>query len=105
MLETSKDVLFITLSGCVLILTFFLCWAIFYIVMMLKRAHLAIKEISELIASFKEKLEHLEGLVKTIEEKIKHTASYLPLLLKGITELIEFIKRRKEERISKKKNK
>jgi len=105
MLDTSKDLLFLMLSLCVVVFTFFLCWALYYITMMLKRAHLAIKEVSDLIASIKDKLDRLEGLLKTVEEKIKHSASYLPLVMKGVTELIGFVKRKKEAKEQKKKNK
>lgn len=105
MFETSKDVLFIVLAFCIAIFTFFICWASYYIVMMLKRAHGAIKEISELIVSIKEKINRVEKLFNAIEEKIKHSASYLPLVLKGITELLNYFKKKKETRQEKKSKK
>ena len=105
MLETSKDFLFIAIAICVVIFTFFVSWAIYYVVMILKRSHLMIKEISDLITSFKDKLNKLEELLETIQEKVKHSASYLPLIMKGVTELIDFIKRRKQEKESKKTKK
>jgi hypothetical protein len=71
--------------------------------MMLKRAHSTIKEVSDLIASIKEKIDRLEDLFKTVEEKLKHSASYLPLVMKGITELIGFVKRKKEKKAQSKK--
>lgn len=105
MFDTSKDVLFWVLAASIAVFTFFLCWALYYIVMMLKKAHGMIAEISELIANIKNKLERLEQLFDTIEEKIKSSASYLPLVFKGITELIEFFKKKKEERAKKSKTK
>lgn len=103
MIETSKDLLFLALTICVVFFSFFLCWALYYIVMMLKRAHLAVKEVTDLVTSAKEKLERLGKLLEAVEEKIKHSASYLPLLFKGVTELIEYLKKKKEERTAKKK--
>ena len=103
MIETSKDLLYIAIGGAVVLLTFFLCWALYYIAMILKRAHLMVKEISDLIVSIKEKLERVEQLINTIEEKIKSSASYLPLVFKGITELIGYIKKKKEGKAKKKK--
>lgn len=104
MLETSKDLLNILIAVSVVAFTFFICWAIYYIVMMLKRAHIAIKEVTDFIASLKEKLNRLESLLKTIEEKIKNSASYLPIILKGSSDIIDYFKKKKEAKKAKKKN-
>ncbi len=105
MFETSKDILFWALAGSAVIFTFFLCWALFYIVMMLKRAHEAIKQVSDLIVSIKEKIDKLEALFSSIEEKLNHTASYLPLVFKGITELIDYFKDKKQKKASRSSSK
>jgi len=98
MFESSKDILFVALAACIAVFTFFLCWALYYIVMMLKRAHVVVKEVSDLISSLKEKLNRVEKLFDAIEEKIKHSASYLPLVFKGITEVLEYFKKKKEDK-------
>lgn len=103
MLETSKDLLYVALAVSALLLTFFLSWALFYIVSMLKRARDMVNGISDVVTSAKEKIERLGSLIDTIEEKIKNSASYFPLLLKGASELSEFLKRKKERRVTKKK--
>lgn len=105
MLNESKDILFIVIAICVAVFTFFISWALYYVVMMLKRAHIMIKEISDFIAGLKEKLDRVENLLKTIEEKIKNSASYLPLVMKGVTELIDYVKRKKEQKTKRKENK
>jgi hypothetical protein len=97
MIETSKDVLFLILALCVAFITFFSCWGLYYIVMMLKRGHQVIKEVSDLIAYTREKMEKVERLIDTLEEKINNSASYLPLLFKGITELVGFFKKKSEK--------
>lgn len=98
MLDTSKDLLYIVLTFCIALLTFFLCWALYYIVMMLKRGNEALTAITETVSSVKEKIERLEKLFDTIEEKVSHTASYVPLVFKGVTELIDYLKKKKEQR-------
>ncbi|MDP2684382.1 MAG: hypothetical protein Q8P20_04975 [bacterium] len=105
MLETSNDFVNIAIGSAVIIFTFFLCWALYYIVMMLKRASQASKEITEFISSLKEKLNKFEDLLTTIEEKIKHSTSYIPMIMKGVSELIDYIKRKKENKIEKKNSK
>jgi len=57
MFETSKDILYLALALSAVIFTFFVCWALYYIVMMLKKTHAVINEVSGLISSIKEKLE------------------------------------------------
>ncbi len=103
MLETSKDLLYIALAVSALLLTFFLSWALFYIVSMLKRARDMVNSFSDLVTSIKEKIERLESLIDTIEEKFKNSASYIPLLVKGITEISGFVKRKKERKSTKTK--
>lgn len=103
MLETSKDLLFVALAVCAVALTFFMSWALYYIVMMLKKTHTMVNEISELVMSVKQKLERVEQLFDTIENKIKNSASYLPLFFKGITELVDYVKKRREDKPKRKK--
>ena len=76
MIATSKDILFLAIGGSIILLTIFMCWGLYYLVMILKRVHITVKEVSNLITSIKERLEKLDGLINTIEEKIKHSASY-----------------------------
>lgn len=95
MLETSKDILYLILALAIAVLTFFIAWAIYYLVMILKKFSELVKEFESMVTSAKEKLERLESLFNTIEEKIKHSASYLPLLFKGITELVDYFKKKK----------
>jgi len=102
MVDTSKDVLYLTIAVCVAVFTFFMSWGLFYMVMMLKKGNDALKEVSSLISSLKEKAERISRFMDTLEEKITHSASYLPLLFKGITELIGFFKKKKEKSKQKK---
>ncbi|MBU0597546.1 hypothetical protein KKF61_00950 [Patescibacteria group bacterium] len=102
MFESSKDILYVSLSACTVIFTFFLCWGLYYIVMILKRGNEAVKQVTGLISTIKDKVDRLENLIKTLEEKISHTASYLPLLFKGMTELLDFLKKRKQRKTSNK---
>ena len=44
----------------------------------------------------------LESLFKKIEEKVTSSASYLPMLMKGVTELLSFVKKRRDRKKAKK---
>lgn len=105
MFETSKDVLNWVISGSVVLLTIFTTWGLYYIVMLLKKGYATVKEVSDFIGSLKEKLDRLEKLFDAIEDKIKNSASYLPLLLKGVTELLDYFKKKKDKKKTKKLSK
>ncbi len=102
MFETSKDLLNWVLAISVGLLTVFLIWGLYYIIMLLKRGYAIIREVSDLITSIKEKLDRLERLFDEIEEKLKHSASYLPLVMKGVTEILEFVKKKRATRSTRK---
>ncbi|XOU95034.1 MAG: hypothetical protein ACNFW9_03140 [Candidatus Kerfeldbacteria bacterium] len=98
MLETSKDLLNILIGVSVASFAFFICWAIFYLIMILKSGYQATKEITDFVSSLKQKLDKFENLLTTIEEKIKSSTSYIPLIMKGVSELIDYIKNKKESK-------
>lgn len=49
MFETSQDIFYLVLAFCVLWLTVFLCWALYYLVRILKQSN-------EMLSGFREKL-------------------------------------------------
>ena len=91
MLETSKDLFFIALSFCVLMVTFFTCWILFYVVSMFRKA-------DHIISGVKKKMDLIDEILKTIREKVEHSASAILLLVKGVEELLDFLKTRKNKK-------
>lgn len=98
MIESSKDLLFLILAISILALSVFICWVIYYLIVILKKINDLVEGFKEVVDGFKEKLIKLENIFNTLEEKISHSASYLPLLFKGLTELIDYIKKRKKRK-------
>jgi hypothetical protein len=70
MLETSKDLLFVILAFCFLWLTVFMCWALYYIVVMLKN-------FSRMTISVREKLESGSNHVAVIAESVIKMVGFL----------------------------
>ncbi|MFH1207918.1 MAG: hypothetical protein V1668_04995 [Patescibacteria group bacterium] len=103
MLESSKEILLIVLALSAALLTFFISWALYYIVMMLKRAREVTDEVSGVIRLVKEKIERLGTLFDAVEDKLKNTAGYLPLVLKGVTDLVDFFRRRNADKAKRSK--
>ncbi len=81
MLETSKDLLFVVLSFCILWLTVFLCWVIYYVAMLLKQAYTVTKSVQQ-------KLDAFEALMNTIKERVEKSSSHLALVADGISQVV-----------------
>ncbi|MBN1325654.1 hypothetical protein JW977_01580 [Candidatus Falkowbacteria bacterium] len=98
MINSSKDILLIVLSFCILWFTIFVCWAIYYVAMILR-------EFKKVAFDVRRKIELLEQILVAFKEKLEHTSSYVKLFVESITNLVEFVKERKEEKVQKKKKK
>ena len=96
MIETTKDILYLVISFVVLLLTIFLCWAIYYVAMILK-------EFKKIVFDVRKKIELVETVLNVLKEKIEHTSSYMKLLVESAGNIVEFLKDRKEEKTGKRK--
>ncbi|MDD5291085.1 MAG: hypothetical protein PHZ04_03125 [Patescibacteria group bacterium] len=95
LIQDSKDLLYVVLAFCILWLTIFLAWFIYYLVMIMRQAYRIVKET-------REKINKVDEILKSLKEKIEHSASYLVLISDGVKKLVEVIKERSEERKEKK---
>jgi len=84
-IENSQDLFYVVLSFCALSLTVFLCWLIYYMVMILKQGYAGIREMREMAL-------RLETAVKSIKEKFEQSTTYLVLLGEGLKKLLEIFR-------------
>lgn len=70
MLETSKDLLYVVMAFCILWLTIFLCWLIYYVTLTIKRWYEAIDKISNLFES-------LHSMVERGKNKVENSVTAL----------------------------
>jgi hypothetical protein len=100
MLETSKDLLYVVISFCILWLTVFFCWMLYYLIMLLKQAY-------DLTRSIKDKVEKVETLIAFIRGKVEKSSSHLALVAEGVGQLVKYLISRRQEKEGKeeKKNK
>lgn len=96
MLETSKDILYISISFFVLLLSIFICWVIYYLAMILR-------EFKKIVADIRKKIELIEAVLNALKEKLEHTSSHMKLLVDTAINLAEFFKDRRKEKQRKKK--
>ena len=85
MLETSKDLLNIVIAFSVLWFTVFMCWFIYYIVMIIKR----VADTTDQLARMAGNVNDFFGEAKT---RLKNATSYAPIVIEGIKSLTEYLK-------------
>lgn len=96
MFETSKDVLLLTISAAVALFTIFTCWAIFYIVVMLKN-------VSQMTISIREKLETFDKILKLIKEKLEKGSNHMAMVTDSVIKLVGLVMEKQGKKESRKK--
>lgn len=91
MLQTSHDLLNLVIAAAVAGIAFFICWALFYLVMTLRQGFKAVKEAREW-------MDKVADILDTLKEKVEHSTSYLMLIGEGMKKLVEVIKERSEKK-------
>jgi CHASE3 domain sensor protein len=85
LIQSSKDLLYIVLAFCILWLTIFMAWFIYYLAMIMRQVFLSTKEM-------RERVKKVDEVMKALKEKIEHSASYLLLIGEGVKKLVEIAK-------------
>ncbi len=96
MLSTSGDILNIVLAVSVAILTFFLCWAIYYFVASMQKIYRLIKRIEAGVTKAEELLDIAKG-------KLKNSAAYFMILGEVAKKAMEFVKDKRDKKTADKK--
>jgi len=101
LLQTSGDVLHLILALCIAILTFFLCWALYYFISSVQRIHRVLKKIETGV-------DKAEALIDLIKSKVHSGASYFMMaseIIKKVSELAKnrYAKKTEEKKTGKKK--
>ncbi len=82
--ETSKDVFWLALSFAILLVSIFLSWMMYYIILMLKDIRMMVSDtrdrmnrIEQFVTDFAAKAETLFGLVPIVGEGVKTAMGYI----------------------------
>lgn len=98
MLETSQDILWVTLAVCIALFTLFSCWGIFYIVQIIRRAFLVVEHVEEMIKG-------ITDTVKMTKERMERSAAYVSVIADGAKKVMEIVKENTGDGGKKKKKK
>lgn len=96
MFSTSLDILNLVLAVCIIALTFFLCWAIYYLVASVRRVH----RIAQRVEAGVVKVEQLIDLAK---DKLRNSSAYFTILAEIAKRAMDFVKEKKEKKKASKK--
>lgn len=91
MLETSKDILNISIAGAVIVLVIFLCFALYYLIANLKRINRISKQVEKGVTK-------VDGLVDLVKTKINQSSSYLFLFGKLAERAMSYFMSKKGEK-------
>lgn len=98
MFATSLDVLNLVLAVCVAVLTFFLCWAIYYFIASVQRINRITKRIEGGVAK-------AEELVNIAKDKLKNSSAYFMILGEIAKKAMEFVQEKRASKETPKKTK
>lgn len=84
MFETSKDILYLVISFCVLWTTVFLCWMFYYVMRLLRNANRVVEE-------FRVRLQALTEAINYIRGKVEHMSGLMTLVTDGASGLVKKI--------------
>lgn len=90
MFETSKDILYLVISFCVLWVTVFLCWTFYYVMRILRNAN-------QIVEEFRVRLQALTEAISYIRGKVEHISGLLTLASGGVGSLIKKVVTKKAE--------
>lgn len=89
-LESSKDILFLVLAFCALWFTAFVCWALYYVITILRDASNAVSEIRDRIAA-------IDDAVRMVREKVEASLGTFGVAASGLKMLSGYLAKRKEK--------
>jgi hypothetical protein len=85
LIQDSKDLLYVVIAFCILWLTIFLAWFIYYLAMMMR-------EFFKVVREMRERIKKVDETIDVLKKKIEHSASYLSLIGDGVKKLVEVVK-------------
>lgn len=94
----SQDILYLVLAFCILWLTVFLVWFVYYLIATIRQVH-------HLTRDFKRRFDQVDSLIQAAKDKIERSASYLSIIVDGVKKIVEITQAKEPVKRSAKKPK
>ena len=98
MFETSKDLLYIILAFCILWFTAFVCWALYYIISVMR-------SVAKITDSAKKKMEMIDDILKLVKDKLDKGSNHMSILADSAIKLVGFVMEKQKKSTAKSKKK
>jgi len=85
MFDTSKDILFLTISICVAVFTIFFCWGMYYFIAM-------VRNVFKVTDDARNILKKTEEAIDLVKMKISESVSYVMLFGEALKKVVDFAK-------------
>ncbi len=82
MIETSKDILYLVIAFCVLWVTVFLCWMLYYLTRILKNAN-------QIVEEFRSRLQMLTEAINYLRDKVENIHGLLSMASGGVAGMVK----------------
>lgn len=93
-IESSKDILFVVLAFCAVWFTIFVCWALYYVIGMLRDASYIMREIHDKIAA-------IDKAISAVREKVETSFGSFGIAAAGLKMLGGYLDKRKDKAAAK----
>lgn len=93
-LESSKDILYLVLAFCVLWFTAFVCWALYYVITILRDASNAVAEI-------RDRINAIDEAIHSVRRKVEDSFGSFGVAAAGMRILGKYLSSRKEKAVEK----
>ena len=95
MFTSSVDILNLILAICVLLLTFFLCWSLYYFIASAQKIHSLLKRVESGVSK-------AEEIISVVNTKLKSGSAYLMILTEIAKQALEFVKNKAKDKAEEK---
>jgi hypothetical protein len=97
-IESSKDLLYIVIAFCILWITIFTAWFIYYLAMIMR-------QILKMIKDTRKKFKKVDDAIHNFKEKLDLSAAGISMVGEGVKKVIDMVKEKsdKKEKSTKKK--
>ncbi|MDO8669606.1 MAG: hypothetical protein Q7K65_04910 [Candidatus Buchananbacteria bacterium] len=96
MLETSQDLLRLSIAFVVLFIGLAIGWSCIYIALILR-------DFKKMTKSARKKLDLIDQILEIVKKKVETTANYLPPIIEGIGKLASHFRETKSKKTKRKK--